>query len=205
MANESDDLLHITARAKPGMMKYDEIMYAEVVAEHDYSGVHQRIEPVCCVDIQILTADGRVDRSIKPIPKVAFLAMSGKYVTAPPEKGDICVLCFPYHQANTALLMGVLYDKKNINVRSGEWHLEGAKKAGIKADAIALGSANDNAVLHSKLVEKLGLIENLIEKLGSTCVYTGSPHPQLAAIQAAWGNIGLQDMKSEILIGDKTK
>jgi len=201
------DFRKLMVRCFPGLGGYHTVQYAKVIKIHEKSGTHTRSMPVCCMDIHILDSDLTIDRTKKAKPNVEILRVA-RHIVDIPRVGDTCVLSFPFWQANTAILMGVLYEKHQVEPKEGVFRLTGADEVELNAlSKMTIGSGEDFAVLALKLKESLIDIWDLVVQAASSG-NLGAPLTNLGSAQTAWNTVvkpGLDDFFSDVKLGKEVK
>lgn len=188
----------IIKRLFPGIGVYSGMKFGEVMKVHNGSGKHARIKPVACCDIQILDASLDVDRRFDVMPEINLVRMS-RHMVDVPRKGDIIVFCFPYWQAHTAIIFGVLYVGHQVETSEGTQEFEGA-------DEMRFGSAEDFMVLADELISMMEDMGDIIISIGQAG-NMGAPLTKYPEALANWETLKttLPLIKSAIKLGKYTK
>ncbi|MDT8447349.1 MAG: hypothetical protein RRB13_10705 [bacterium] len=197
------DLAQTMARARPELGGYSQLSFAQVEQVHSRAGQHERLQPLACVDLTLLDHQMQPKAGFAIIEKVPLVRAS-RHVSDPPRAGDRVLLAFVEGLANSAVVLAILHDQKEVNPQEGVLELSGADQIILGASA----STMDQAVLAKPLTDLLTLLWNCLDAIGQNGGSgTNTPVPGYATLtaNATQFNQLLEDMKSQIKLGELTK
>lgn len=198
------DLAQTMARARPELGGYSQLSFAQVEQVHSRAGQHERLQPLACVDLTLLDHQMQPKAGFAIIEKVPLVRAS-RHVSDPPRAGDRVLLAFVEGLANSAVVLAILHDQKEVNPQEGVLELSGA-------DQIILGASNselDNAVLAKPLLKIINFLWNNLIELGKAG-NLGTPLPNLPTLEnnkIAEGGLDdlMAQLKSAVQLGELTK
>jgi len=169
-------------RAFPGLGGWHCIIEAKVLAVYPASGTDTELRPLMVADLMPLDAEGKRDSRYKePLAKIE-ISTPHPGLVALPEPGDIALVQFAGWRADKAMITGYRFRGHSIDVTPGVTQLKAAL-------GVEIGSAEDSAVLFSKLSTALGHLSAAIEAAASSDSW-GSPNQNLVQVQ---GKLQLAD------------
>ncbi len=130
---EKDDLATLLKRGIPGLGGWHVLRYCKVIKVRDGSGTHRQIKPAAQVEVEVLDAAFVKDESF-PDPLTLPVVQFAPFVHALPTVDDICLFAFPYWSAETAVLLGVLWENRKVELKDKDFAVAGANNVVIEAE-----------------------------------------------------------------------